>query len=153
VWTDPPGAQGCKKCLIHDVDLSVVSSKNPGVSYFPNGLNGPDRNNNAERIRMPAENGEILTIKVTGYNLVYGQQRFALVVAGCFGGVSNTLDTEANKSGKSSQGYSIAKIVGGVIGVVVGLLIIFSGGYWWMKSRESREEAAQRGMANLPNMF
>jgi len=153
VWTDPPGAQGCKKCLIHDVDLSVVSSKNPGVSYFPNGLNGPDRNNNAERIRMPAENGEILTIKVNGYNLVYGQQRFALVVAGCFGGVSNTLDTEANKSGKSSQGYSIAKIVGGVIGVVVGLLIIFSGGYWWMKSRESREEAAQRGMANLPNMF
>ena len=59
-------------------------------TYYPNGRNGPDRDNNAERVIIEGvKDGDVATITVTGHNLMQNYQHYALVATGCFGGVSN----------------------------------------------------------------
>jgi hypothetical protein len=153
VWTDPPGAQGCKQCLIHDLDLTVESSLSPGQIFYPNGKDSPDRTNNAERVRREAADKEVFTIKVEGHNIVYGQEQYSLVVSGCFGGVSNTLATEANRQGPQN-GNSAAKIVAGILGALFGAVIIGGCVYWFIKSREARESTyEQQGVDNSPEFY
>jgi len=92
VWADPPPAQSyCSDCNINDLDLIVQKNDDPD-NYFPNGYTGPDRKNNAERVRITnIVDGDILTMNVTGHT-VFDLQNFSLVVSGCFGGAGNDID-------------------------------------------------------------
>lgn len=78
---------GCVSCLLNDLDLEVEFRNK---TYYPNGRNGPDRDNNAERVIIEGvKDGDVATITVTGYNLMQNFQHYALVATGCFGGVAN----------------------------------------------------------------
>jgi len=92
VWSDPPPAQSyCNECNINDLDLIVIKNDDPHY-YYPNGYTSPDRNNNAERVRIDnIYDGDVLTINITGHT-VFDLQHFSLVVSGCFGGSGNDID-------------------------------------------------------------
>lgn len=92
VWSDPPPAQSyCNECNINDLDLTVMVNNGPDA-YYPNGYTSPDRNNNAERVRIiDILDGDVLTMNVKGHT-VFHKQNFSLVVSGCFGGSGNDID-------------------------------------------------------------
>jgi len=63
VWAEPGSAPGCRACLTNDLDLTVISDQDPDNVYYPNGLSGPDRINNAERVIVTgASNDDTLII-------------------------------------------------------------------------------------------
>jgi hypothetical protein len=92
VWYDPAGANGCANCLLNDVDIFVenvdASGKRIGNIFYPNGLNVPDRKNNAERVRIRTTAGLRYRITVKAHNLSTQSQKYSLAVAGCFDVVS-----------------------------------------------------------------
>lgn len=88
VWAEPGSSPFCTSCVLNDLDLRVEMAD--GRTFYPNGLQGPDRNNNAERVIVEGvKDGDVATIIVTGYNLIQDYQPFSLVATGCFGGVVN----------------------------------------------------------------
>lgn len=72
---------------MNDLDLTLEMG---GWTYYPNGRTSPDRDNNAERVVVSAQDGDEAIITVTGYNLMQRSQQYSLVATGCFGGVANT---------------------------------------------------------------
>lgn len=88
VWTEPGSPPYCNNCVINDLDLLVEMSD--GRTYYPNGKQGPDRTNNAERVIVEGvEDGDKAYITVRAHNLVRSYQQYSLVATGCFGGVAN----------------------------------------------------------------
>uniref|UniRef100_A0A7S4MVU2 subtilisin n=1 Tax=Odontella aurita TaxID=265563 RepID=A0A7S4MVU2_9STRA len=81
-WADPAAFPGCKSCLLNNLDL-LVTKKGDSRTFFPNGRSSRDDTNNAERVRVPASNGDQLTIHVEATNLQERSQNYALVVTGC----------------------------------------------------------------------
>lgn len=90
VWTEPGSQSGCKFCLINDLDLTVTKVDGNGMvmeTYYPNGKNGRDTTNNAERaIVGNTKDGDQFVVTVSGTNLESDQQKYAVVMSGCFGG-------------------------------------------------------------------
>ncbi|MBR6587419.1 MAG: S8 family serine peptidase, partial [Kiritimatiellae bacterium] len=88
VWTDYPGALGAEKALVNDLDL-LVSNRTTGVVWYGNGVNGGDRVNTVESVRIPAQDmspGEYF-IMVKGRSVVYDSTEggaAALYVRGAF---------------------------------------------------------------------
>ena len=88
VWTDYPGTEGAEKSLVNDLDL-VVSNGTTGVVWYGNGVNGGDRINTVESVRIPARDmspGEYF-IMVKGASVVYDSTEggaAALYVRGAF---------------------------------------------------------------------
>ncbi|MEN6521869.1 MAG: S8 family serine peptidase [Armatimonadota bacterium] len=78
-WTDYPASSGASVALVNDLDLKVTTPS--GVTY--NGNSTIDRRNNVEGVDF-ATNPAVgmYTITVTGYNIPYGPQPYALVVSG-----------------------------------------------------------------------
>jgi hypothetical protein len=79
-WADPAAASGCTNCLLNNLDLELEVG---GTVYYPNGLNGPDVLNNAERIRVSVTSGDGVTVRVRASNLSSASQNYAMVVTGC----------------------------------------------------------------------
>ncbi|MDH4232222.1 MAG: S8 family serine peptidase, partial [Nitrospirota bacterium] len=88
VWTDYPGTEGAAKSLVNDLDLSVTTAD--GSAYignvFQNGVSvtggTADELNVEEQIFIPAFQSGVFDVTVTGYNVPFGPQPFALVVTG-----------------------------------------------------------------------
>lgn len=90
VYVDEPG-----DTLINDLDLTVMWR---GRSYFPNGRNGPDRHNNAERVELEdIENGDRVIVKVDAHNLQMDEIKYSLVLTYC-GGTSITTQPTSKPS-------------------------------------------------------
>lgn len=89
VWTDYPGAEGAATALVNDLDLAVTAP-NGTTTYlgnvFQNGasLSGgsADRLNVEEQVLIPTVEPGNYAVTVTGYNVPYGPQPFAVVVTG-----------------------------------------------------------------------
>ena len=72
VWTDYPGEPGAEKMIVNDLDL-VVSNGTTGAVWFGNGVDGGDRTNTVESVRIPAQEvspGEYF-VMVKGASVVY----------------------------------------------------------------------------------
>lgn len=88
VWTDYPGIEGAAKTLVNDLDLQVITPE--GLTYrgnvFSNGLSAPggtaDRLNVEEQAYIPTFHSGDYTVRVSGYNVPFGPQPFAVVVTG-----------------------------------------------------------------------
>ncbi len=79
-YSDYPASAGAGKKLVNDLDLRVTAPG--GSNYFPNGFSGPDRTNNVEGIDfVPAVSG-VYTVRVSGFNVPFGPQPYALVFSG-----------------------------------------------------------------------
>ena len=83
-YSDYFGWPGCISCLMNDIDLKIII--NGDVTYFPNGRNSPDSNNNVERIRISVDEGDSVSVIVTATNLAKQKgQTYALAITGCLG--------------------------------------------------------------------
>ncbi len=78
-WSDYPATLAAARQLVNDLDLLVVTPD--ATVHYPNGLSEPDRLNNTETILLPATQGTI-QIRISGYNVPYGPQPYALVIRG-----------------------------------------------------------------------
>eukprot|EP00567_Pseudictyota_dubia_P015351 CAMPEP_0197445370 /NCGR_PEP_ID=MMETSP1175-20131217/10601_1 /TAXON_ID=1003142 /ORGANISM="Triceratium dubium, Strain CCMP147" /LENGTH=1003 /DNA_ID=CAMNT_0042976317 /DNA_START=310 /DNA_END=3321 /DNA_ORIENTATION=- len=85
VWADPPGASGCVRCLVNDLDLTVVNQAT-GETFHPNGRTSKDDLNNVERVIVPSNkllSGDSWMATVTAANLDRDEQQFSLAMSGC----------------------------------------------------------------------
>lgn len=88
VWTDYPGLEGAEKALVNDLDLRVTTPE--GTIYlgnvFAGGISVPggesDRLNVEEQVYIPTLQSGDYTVRVSGYNIPFGPQPFAVVVTG-----------------------------------------------------------------------
>jgi subtilase family serine protease len=87
VWTDYPGASGAAKALVNDLDLTVTAPDGTTTylgNVFSNGESATggsaDRLNVEEQVFIKTPSIGSYTITVTGYNIPYGPQPFALVI-------------------------------------------------------------------------
>jgi subtilisin family serine protease len=88
VWTDYPGSEGAAKALVNDLDLQVITPA--GATYlgnvFSSGISVPggsaDRLNVEEQVFVPTIESGDYTVRVSGYNIPFGPQPFAVVVTG-----------------------------------------------------------------------
>lgn len=103
VWTDYPGAVGAAKALVNDLDLTVTGPG--GTVLIGNAFAGgesvtggsPDRLNVEEQILIKKPASGWYTVSVSGYNVPYGPQPFALVVTGASGVTSRGTISFARK--------------------------------------------------------
>ncbi|MHB8788793.1 MAG: S8 family serine peptidase [Desulfobulbaceae bacterium] len=88
VWTDYPGMEGAATTLVNDLDLQVITPD--GAIYegnvFSNGISvaggTADRLNVEEQVFIPTLQSGNYTVRVSGYNIPFGPQPFAVVVTG-----------------------------------------------------------------------
>lgn len=107
-WYDPPAANGCTKCLVNDLDL-LVENVQSSKMYYPNGASSADTLNNIERVRIAnTASGEKFRVSVNPKQLGpgYTEQRFSLVVTGCFG-QSRSVDINPPKA-SAQRSYELA---------------------------------------------
>ncbi len=87
-WYDPAGATNCGHCLLNDLDLLVekMAQMDGPVekTYYPNGLNGRDRKNNVERVRVTDNASTFYKISIKATNLATQNQKYSLIITGCF---------------------------------------------------------------------
>ncbi len=88
VWADYPSTETAAVNLVNDLDLTVTAPD--GTSYTGNVFSGgwsttggtADRLNNVENVYVSAAGAGTWTVEVTGFNVPFGPQPFALVVDG-----------------------------------------------------------------------
>ncbi|MBW7886534.1 MAG: hypothetical protein H3C34_28685, partial [Caldilineaceae bacterium] len=92
VWSDYASTETANKNLVNDLDLVVTSPS--GQVYRGNVFAGgwsqansgtADRTNNVENVYVPAAEAGVWTVTVSGFNVPFGPQPFALVVDGLGG--------------------------------------------------------------------
>jgi len=126
VWVDPPGTDGCTKCLINDLDLLVTETES-SKTYFPNGRSSPDTDNNVERVIVTTpKHGDKFTISVTATNLDREEQEFALIVTGCITYEGDRADLGTPLVGSRSTNSGSTKITGSLMVAAVALLTSLS---------------------------
>ena len=88
VWTDYPGTEGAERSIVNDLDL-VVSNGTTAAVWYGNGVDGGDRINTVESVRIPARTmspGEYF-VTVKGTSVIYDSTEggaAALYVRGAF---------------------------------------------------------------------
>mmetsp|Transcript_44862 Transcript_44862/g.65927 ORF Transcript_44862/g.65927 Transcript_44862/m.65927 type:complete len:933 (+) Transcript_44862:60-2858(+) len=126
VWMDIAATRNSRSPLINKIGLRVVKNSK---TYFPNGKTEYDEINNAQRVRLNANNGDEFEVYVKGINLVSSQVQYAVAITGCFGEKSVNPNTEPNVYLNSSEecGRSIWKpAVIGAVSVIAGMLMILA---------------------------
>jgi hypothetical protein len=95
VWTDHPASTAAAKALVNDLDVSVTAPAGAATYFgnvFENGVavegGTADRRNVEEQVLIPNAARGTYTVTVTGHNVPFGPQPFALVVTGA-GGVTS----------------------------------------------------------------
>lgn len=138
VWVEEASVPGCVNCVLNDLDLTVSRG---GTTKFPNGLSGPDRTNNAERVIFDdANGGDKFVITVKGTNLLRASQSYSLVASGCFGGTENLIFAQGECSAfecddsKSDRLNTILM----VIFIPLGIVIVLCGGYAFWKRKQGQ---------------
>lgn len=132
------------KQVINDLDLEVSLK---GRTHFPNGKNGKDKKNSAERVIINGVvNGEVATITVTGENLSRMQQKYSVVVTGCFGGVANQLYANGECSAfdcDDSQSRRTKKILMAIF-IPIGFALVCVAASSLLRKRRRKIRAARR---------
>lgn len=85
VWTDYPGTSTSPNSLVNDLDLKIISPDGK-VVYNGNDFTAPydseyDRINNVENVIIDYPEKGMYKIVVSGYNVSYGPQPYALVAS------------------------------------------------------------------------
>ena len=138
VWADPPGATGCVRCLVNDLDLSVQKIGSSRI-YYPNGRGSRDSTNNVERVIIGnAVPGDTIRVTVHAANLDRPEQPFALYVTGC--------TPNRSYSGGAKPKGNIDRMTKILITLcsVIGFLLLFLIMCWIMNNRKRRRRQEER---------
>jgi len=153
-WMEPASSPGCTKCLLNDLDLSLVEAGREAVRFHPNGRSVKDHENNVERVVIDdVPDGSRFLIHVEAYNLNDISQAFALVATGCFGGVtSSDLDTSQNVFSKDlsvvrkengGEGMDMTTIIIVVCASCAGAILLCVG-YGCLRRRGQKKKQKKR---------
>lgn len=87
-WYDEGAANGCAKCLLNDLDVTVQQTMWTGTPKGPvyrsnNKIDGDDRNN-VERVRIYMRKNGRYRITVKASNLSQDSIKYSLISTGCF---------------------------------------------------------------------
>ena len=86
-WTDYPGDYGAGRALVNDLDL-MVSNETTGAVWYGNGVEGGDRTNTMESVRIASAEAGAYSVMVRGVSVPYDCMEggaAALYVRGAFG--------------------------------------------------------------------
>lgn len=137
VWVEEGSTPGCVNCLLNNLDLTVSKG---GTTYYPNGLTGPDAKNSAERVILPVNQNDFITVTVTASNLSKRSQKFALAATGCFASVANQLYANGECSVfecDDSKDKRLQTILMAIF-IPLGAILLFCIGYaCWRKRKQS----------------
>ena len=114
-WYDPPGANGCMRCIRNDLDLQVNDITSSRV-YFPNDKPGPDSLNNIERVQLNKRRTTVgnrykVSVKANMLGPGYSTQKFSLVITGCFTSVNENEAKEPEEAAPAvvtTQSFELA---------------------------------------------
>mmetsp|Transcript_36292 Transcript_36292/g.86501 ORF Transcript_36292/g.86501 Transcript_36292/m.86501 type:complete len:936 (-) Transcript_36292:74-2881(-) len=136
VWTEPGSQPGCTRCVLNDLDLTVTID---GKTYYPNGRDGPDDVNNAERVVVKGvPDGTEAVITVEASNLIQRYQQYSLVATGCFGGVANTNFEDQCSAFDCDTSYSKRRnTIIMAICIPAGVLLLCGGWFCYRRRKES----------------
>ncbi len=160
VWTDPPGEEEpegldlslltgeyADPVLVNDLDLVVTTPD--GREFLGNGergVDGPDRLNNVEAVRIPNPVEGEYRLTVTGHEIARGPQPFALVMAGNRVVRGPEVETEPTpviedadsdaEDDDDDQTWLAWLLIGGGVG-----LLVFLGAVAWMVWRQQPSPA------------
>ena len=124
-WTDYPGDYGAARDLVNDLDL-VVSNETTGAVWYGNGVEGGDRTNNAESVRIPLAEAGPYSVMVRGVSVPYDCMEggaAALYVRGAFRAedatnsaetVQLTVSAEGDAAGDASPAMGTHRVTKGV---------------------------------------
>jgi hypothetical protein len=85
-WTDAAGELASARQLVQDLDLVLV--RPDGTELFPNGLDGPDRLNPMETVRIGDASGDGLwRVRVSAEDLPEGANAFATYIRGAISAI------------------------------------------------------------------
>jgi chitodextrinase len=115
VWTDYPGSEGAAKTLVNDLDLQVITPE--GATYqgnvFSSGISVPggtaDRLNVEEQVLLPTYQSGDYTVRVSGSNIPFGPQPFAVVVTGAVS-ISSSGFINLDKARYNQAGTIVIKV-------------------------------------------
>ena len=88
MWTDYPGAYGAAQALVNDLDL-VVSNEMTGAVWYGNGVDGGDRTNSVESVRIANAPAGDYSVLVRSASVAYDSSEggaAALYVRGALAG-------------------------------------------------------------------
>jgi hypothetical protein len=136
VWTDAPAAPYTSSALVNDLDLTVVDPQ--GNTYRGNfgAAAASDRINNVERLDFPRPLVGTYYVKVSGYNLPYSPQPYALVM-----------------TGTTAATYSISGRVADVTGLPVGDAAISVEGIATVPARHVTGSTRADGTYRITNLL
>ncbi len=102
VWTDYPGDETAPNALVNNLDLKVTSP-NGTVVYNGNDFTSPynsevDNKNNVENVIINTPVSGTYTVEVTGTNVQYGPQPYALVYSSDFFSTPKNLKAPSNEN-------------------------------------------------------
>ena len=92
VWLDYPAEPSARQALVNDLDL-VVSNETTGAVWWGNGVDGGDRVNTVESVRIGAAVSATYSVRVKGTTVPYDSTEggaAALYVRGAFEGTPET---------------------------------------------------------------
>lgn len=129
VWTDYPGQVNSDMVSVNNVDLIIGTDVSTAVAG--NFVTKRDEKNNIEVAFIDVKQGDTAYVKVKGWKIPKGPQKYALVVSGKFklGDVKECpnqnlfLVPDFNAAGKAEY-FPYGEIVGASIGAIVFLIII-----------------------------
>ncbi len=96
VWIDHPAMAGAATALVNDLDL-VVSNETTGAVWWGNGVNGGDRVNTVESVRLKRAEPGRYTVHVKGVRVPYDSTRggaAALYLRGAFAAAEDGTQAE-----------------------------------------------------------
>ena len=96
VWLDVPSEPYARQMLVNDLDL-VVSNETTGAVWWGNGVNGGDRVNSVESVRIGSAAPATYSVRVKGVTVPYDSTEggaAALYVRGAFEGTPETAFAE-----------------------------------------------------------
>jgi subtilisin family serine protease len=100
VWTDYPAATYAATTLVNDLDLVVTLPS--GSQIRGNGT--VDRLNNVEGVDLPTPMIGYYEVRVSGFNVPFGPQKYALVVSGEIGTPPPTAEISSPQNGTLLDG-------------------------------------------------
>jgi hypothetical protein len=105
-WTDYPGDYGAAQALVNDLDL-VVSNETTGAVWYGNGVEGGDRTNSMESVRIASAEAGAYSVLVRGVSVPYDCMEggaAALYVRGALGEADATNSVETVQLTVSVEG-------------------------------------------------
>lgn len=104
-YTDYPSTAGSGKKLVNDLDLMLIGPT--GEVFYARSKAAPDRTNNVETLELATPAPGIYEAAVSGHNVPYGPQPYALAFQGSIGFAPTIRHTPLDNTVETNDPYTV----------------------------------------------